>query len=380
MKPHIVITLKSLLKKFLAVALIIGTLYTVYRHRNGFVTGFEKFAVGYLAVTHGQWNYTALSADDTDKEATAKVESEPETKSADKTKQAKTTSAQKFEEKAQETTSKQVKVTAEKKRNVSTRKIDNSGASQHSGNVYAKNLTDEHSLSIDKELARTPDIAVKKDSDKPQVLIMHTHTTESYMPYDLGYYSTDWATRSDDKKLNMVAVGKVITKELNKAGIKTVHSDKIHDHDYSAAYDLSCETVEEYLEKYPSIKVVLDIHRDAITDDDGTKLKPTVEIKGKNAAQLLIISGCEEGKVTDYPDWEYNLRFAVRLQKQLADDYPGLVRPMHFAIKKYNQHLTHGSLLIEMGSEANTLDEAKYSAKLLSKSLVKLFDSLSDNE
>lgn len=368
MKPHIVITLKSLIKKILILFLAVGIIYSVIANRQSVGKYLGPLAVKSLALYMGQgdgdYTYSSVTA--------SKSIEETETKSEEKTED-------ENEEKEQKTTAKtteavkaaDIKIDENKKKNITTRKIDNSGASTHFGNLYAKNLTKEHSLSLEEELNKEPDIELE-DTDEPQVLIMHTHTTECYMPYDLGFYSTDWATRSDDSSLNMAAVGAVITDCLNDAGIKTVHSDKIHDHNYSAAYDLSCETVEEYLEKYPSIKVVLDIHRDAITEEDGTKLKPTVEIDGKNAAQLLIISGCEEGDVTDYPDWELNLRFAVRLQKQLADDYPGLARPMHFAIKKYNQHLTHGSLLIEVGSEANTLEEAKYSATLLSKSLVKV--------
>jgi stage II sporulation protein P len=266
------------------------------------------------------------------------------------------------------------KIPKEKRKSVMTKTIGKSGANLSYNNVYVRNITNEHTIDIKKLLAKKADVNITSGDDV-QVLIMHTHTTESYMPFDVGYYNTDWNTRSDNPDENTVAVGRIIKDKLTKAGIKTVQSEKIHDKEYTGAYEKSEKTVKAYLKKYPKIQVVLDIHRDAITYDDGTKLKPTIEINGKNAAQIMIINGCEEGDITDYPDWEVNMIFALKLQKELEDKYPGLARPLYFAIKKYNQHLTHGSILIEMGSEANTLDEAKYSAELLSDCLISLLKS-----
>ena len=127
-------------------------------------------------------------------------------------------------------------------------------------------------------------------------------------------------------------------------------------------------------------RVVLDIHRDAIELDGGTRIKPTAEILGKKAAQLMIITGCEEGKVTDFPDWEYNLIFALELHSTIEENYPGLMRPLFFCQRKYNMDLTRNNLLIEVGSCANTLEEAAYSGRLLGDSLAKLLDSQQQKE
>lgn len=256
--------------------------------------------------------------------------------------------------------------------------ISNKGSAMSLGSVFVKNLTKEHTFDIAEELSRKPGVALK-ETKEPQVLIMHTHTTECYAPASLGVYDKSWATRTLDNGQNVVAVGNKIAEELEKAGIGVIHDATVHDNpSYTGAYDRSRETVQKILKEHPGIQVVLDIHRDAITGDDGVKVKPTVEIAGKKAAQIMIITGCEEGKVTNYPDWEVNLRLGLRLQKTIAEDYPGLARPYDFAVKHYNQDLTHGSMLIEMGSEANTLEEAMYSGELVGKSLGKLLNSLKE--
>ena len=160
----------------------------------------------------------------------------------------------------------------------------------------------------------------------------------------------------------MVRVGKAICEEIEKAGYAVIHDTEIHDLSYNGAYEHSRKKVEEYLKKYPAIEIVLDIHRDAIQQNDGTKIKPTATIQGKKAAQIMIISGCEEAgnPVENFPDWRYNLTFAVHLQKQLETMFPGITRPLYFSPRKYNMNLTHCSLLVEVGSDANTLEEAVF--------------------
>jgi stage II sporulation protein P len=182
--------------------------------------------------------------------------------------------------------------------------------------------------------------------------------------------------RSANEGQNVVRVGDELEKALNTAGIVTLHDKTIHDEPYTGAYDRSASTIKNYLKQYPSIDVVLDIHRDAITYDSGEKIKPIVEINEKKAAQIMICAGCQDKGVTDYPDWKINLRFALRLQQALETTYPGLARPLYFCPKNYNQNLSHGALLIEMGSEGNTLEEAVYSGRLLGNILVKVLEDL----
>ena len=243
------------------------------------------------------------------------------------------------------------------------------------GNVLVRNNTDtQQNLDLEQILQDKPKITVN-DKSKPAVLIFHTHTTESYEMLDRGWYAQDYITRSNSPDRNMVRIGTEIKQQLEQAGYSVIHDTRIHDEKYTGAYAHSAKSVEEYLKKYPEIQIVLDVHRDAIEQDDGTRIKPTANILGKDAAQIMIISGCEEGKVTGFPNWKKNLTFALELQSICEEMYPGLMRPLYFCQRKYNMNLSPNNLLVEMGSSANTLEEAAYSGRLLGNALVKLLDS-----
>ncbi len=252
---------------------------------------------------------------------------------------------------------------------VLTKKLS-SGSSFVQG-VAVKN---NHSFAVDiaASLAYKPTLHFDKKETAPQVLIVHTHTTECYLTRDDGVYRPDDATRTDDPSQNMVAVGKALAAELKMAGIGVIHDTAIHDQPYNGAYGHSKAAVERYLKEYPTIRVVLDLHRDAIYPDDNTRIKPTAVIDGKKAAQVMIIVGMLNSKTAPNLHTEENLAFAVRLQQQLHTDYEGLMRPLNIANARYNQQLTGGSLLLEMGSDANTLSEAVYAAELVGKGLVQV--------
>lgn len=253
-------------------------------------------------------------------------------------------------------------------------KYGKSNATDVYENIWVNNKTAEHDIDIAAELKKEVDLKIENKSD-PIVLIYHTHTTEGYQTLDLGWYSNSVVTRSKDSATNMVRVGDEIAKQLEEAGIGVIHDKTIYDTTYSGAYYRSEDQIEKYMEKYPSLQVLLDIHRDAIKNPDtGVMTKPTAEINGKKAAQIMIVSGCEDGGVVGFPDWEYNLRFALNLQKECEDKYPGLVRPLFFCSRQYNMHKSHCSLLIEMGSDANTLDEAAYSGRLLGDALSSMLE------
>ena len=170
----------------------------------------------------------------------------------------------------------------------------------------------------------------------------------------------------------MVRVGTALCEELEKMGIGVIHDTQIHDAKYTGAYDRSRASIAQIMQENPSIKVVIDVHRDAIKQSDGTRVKPTATINGKKAAQIMIIAGCEDGKVTDFPTWEENLTFALRLQEIAETQYPGLMRPILFSARKYNMDVTPCSVLLEMGSDSNTLEEAEYSGRLIGTALGKL--------
>ena len=210
------------------------------------------------------------------------------------------------------------------------------------------------------------------DMSKPTILIYHSHTTECFTLLDVGYYteSTDLKTKDSDR--NMVRVGDEICKVLESKGFNVIHDTEIHDLSYNEAYGSSRKSVNEYLEKYPSIEITIDVHRDSITYSDGTKVKPTTVVNGKKAAKMMIISGCEYGSISNYPNWESNLRFSTAVTNKANEMYEGLMRPILFSERKYNLDLTKNSFLLEIGTEANTLDEACYSGRLFANALAEL--------
>lgn len=223
------------------------------------------------------------------------------------------------------------------------------------------------------ELLKKDSDLVIKDKSKPTILIYHSHTTEAYSLLDLGYYMES-DSRSRDASRNMVRVGDELVRYLESAGFNVIHDTEIHDDNYNSSYDSSRETVEKYLEEYPSIEVTIDVHRDDITYQNKTKVKPTAVINGKKAARMMIISGCQYGRVKNFPDWEYNLRFDLQVQNKVNSMYPDLMRPILFSERKYNMYETHNSFLLEIGTDANTLDEACYSARMFGKALAELLN------
>ena len=215
-----------------------------------------------------------------------------------------------------------------------------------------------------------------KINQEPEVLIMHTHATEGYQPTKSGYYDLADTARTTDNNKNTVRVGDEIAKQLDEAGIGVIHDKTQHDYpSYNGAYERSAVTINRILKENPTIKVVLDVHRDAIQPSADTMVAPVTMIDGKSAAQIMIISGCDDGTM-NMPNYMENLKFSAQLQRQMAVDYDTLARPVLFDYRKYNQNLTTGSILLEMGGHANTLDEAIYSGELVGKALAKVLVGL----
>lgn len=238
-------------------------------------------------------------------------------------------------------------------------------------NVAVRNTTQTKPLDIESVLGQRADIEIT-DITQPTVLIFHTHTSEGYEMLERDWYAKGYNARSNNPAENVVRVGSEIAKCLTEAGFIVIHDKEIHDDTYGTAYDHSGKNVQKYLEQYPSIQVVLDIHRDAIHPSDEKKIKPAAVINGKTAAQIMIITGAQEGKVKEFPDWEYNLCFALHLQRKCETMFPGLMRPVLFSPRKYNMNMSHCNLLLEMGSDVNTLDEAVYSGRLIANALAEL--------
>ncbi len=248
-------------------------------------------------------------------------------------------------------------------------------ASLSYGGVYVKNSTDL-SINVKEQLEAPLKFKIKKSSE-PQVLIMHTHTTETYMTDDTGVYTDAFSSRTRDETKNMVSVGSIVAEKIKAAGFGVIHDKTEHDYPkYTGSYTRAAKTITGYLKKYPSIKIVLDLHRDAVSSGDSDKVKLVTEINGKKAAQVMLVMGSQSGSVTNFPNWQENFRLALKLQQKIEKNYPTLARPVSLMPKNYNESLTTGSLLIEFGTDANTVAEAHYSAEMVGSSLAELLNEL----
>ena len=255
------------------------------------------------------------------------------------------------------------------------RKFTDMNSQQQYGKIKVQNRT-EKKIDIKKILEEGARLKIK-DKSKPTVLIYHTHTHESFVTLEGGVYYKGETTQSSDKNENIVRVGDAIVERLQKAGYNVIHDTAVYDDDYNNAYKHSGAGIDKILKKYPTIDVAVDIHRDSIGVEGDSKGRTSAvnTINGKKAAQIMIVTGCEEDFIKDFPNWYDNLHFAIGLQNQLQQDFEGLARPVYFADRKYNMYKTKNSVLIEVGSDGNTLEQAVYSGKMLGESLAKYLDN-----
>lgn len=235
------------------------------------------------------------------------------------------------------------------------------------GAVYVDNRSDR---TVDTSLVSGNHSLTFADTDSPQVLIIHTHGSEAYTMPPGEEYVASGDCRTTDEAYSVVRVGEELAAVLEQAGISVLHDKTLHDHPrYSGAYERSLKTVERYLQRYPTIQLVLDIHRDAISDAQGNICKIVSNIGGVNAAQLCFIVGTDGGGAS-HPNWQENLKLASALQETLCSRYPTLMRPVTVRNSRYNQHAAPYCLLVEVGAAGNSLYEAIYSAKLLGEAIV----------
>lgn len=211
-------------------------------------------------------------------------------------------------------------------------------------------------------------------SSKPIVLIIHTHGTEAYSPDGAISCSNDeWEyARTTDTDKNVVAIGKSIADILNKNGVPTAHCTIMHDSiQYKDSYARAEDTIKKYIEEYPSIKLVIDIHRDAIIKSSGEIVRPVAEISGEAAAQVMCVVGSDWGG-DECPNWENNLSLALKLRERLNSECTNICRPVNLKASTYNQELAQYSLLLEVGASGNSLNEAQRTAKLIGEKVSEL--------
>ena len=231
-------------------------------------------------------------------------------------------------------------------------------------------------IDINQYARSEPSVGAMASTDEPIVLIIHTHGTEAYSEEGVyGYSDTYNIPRSYDVTKNVIHIGDVIARILNENGVCTVHCDVMHDAEsYLGAYDRSSETIDEYLNRYPSIKYVFDVHRDSVLLEDKTKTRPITLVNGEIAAQIMTVVGTDE-LGTFHPNWETNLKLAAKLQVELNASNLGLTRAICLRGSSYNQEQAPYSLLFEVGSCGNTIKEAEVSAEIPANKLAELIKS-----
>ncbi len=223
------------------------------------------------------------------------------------------------------------------------------------GNVKIKNQT-TYNLTED---ILNPDIKI----DNKNILIFHTHSCESYTPSEKYQYTQTGNYRTTDKNYSVIRVGTELENYLKQYNINVIHDTSYHDYpSYTGSYTRSLQTVENILKTNQS-DIIIDLHRDAV--GSRPDYAPTVKIGDDYAAQIMFVIGTNEGGLW-HPNWQQNLKFAVKVQQKAEEMYPGLFKPIMLTKSRYNQHTGKYANIMEIGSTGNTLDQCLTSMKYLS--------------
>jgi len=200
--------------------------------------------------------------------------------------------------------------------------------------------------------------------EDPSVLILHTHSTESYTRKNEPYVeSSNWRTL--DENYNMLSIGRRVAQLLRDAGIGVIQDRTLHDYpSYNGSYVHARKTIQAYLEEYPTVRLILDLHRDASGGTD--QMRTLAEVEGKPSAQLMVVLG------TNHKGYEENLSLGLKLHAQLQRQAAGIMRPLQLRSQRFNQDLCPGALLIEVGAAGNSHAEAMTAAEQLAKAVITL--------
>ena len=224
-------------------------------------------------------------------------------------------------------------------------------------------VNDRTELNVDLDALAAEGLSLSLPSDGPQVLIFHTHSSEAYTPDGQDRYEASDPYRTEDKTKNVIRVGDALAAALEAHGLTVLHDREIYDYpSYTGSYGRSGAAVERYLAEYPTIRVVIDLHRDAL-GSGGTVYKTQATANGRSSAQVMLLAGTGENGLW-HPNWRENLKLAMYLQDAADAVFPSLMRPIALVSERYNQQLCPGMLIAEVGSTGNTLREALTAAEL----------------
>ena len=224
-------------------------------------------------------------------------------------------------------------------------------------------INNDTSYDVDLEVLLESGPSQKLPANGVQILIIHTHTSEAYTPDGTDDYMQTDNYRTEDTRYNIVRVGDELTACLESYGLNVLHDRESYDYpSYTGSYSRSGAAIEKHLAEHPEIAIVLDVHRDAIGDGD-VVYKTMAELSGQPCSQVMLLAGTGENGLS-HPNYMENLKLALYLQKAVVDSRPTLARPIALKKERYNQQLTTGSLILEVGSNGNTLDEALRAVRL----------------
>lgn len=226
--------------------------------------------------------------------------------------------------------------------------------------------------SVDVEALLLSQLDWKLDTGEPTVLILHTHATESYRKTEGESYEESSAYRTLDTQHNMVRVGEQLAQQLQQNGIAVIHDTTFHDYpSYNDSYNNARKTAESYLAQYPSIQLVLDIHRDAADLSAGQQLTTHALAGGAESSQLMMVVGTNANGL-HHPDWQKNMALAIKLHALLEKEDPGICRPISFRAERFNQDLSPGALIVEVGAAGDTMAQALTAVQALGDAIIAL--------
>lgn len=235
----------------------------------------------------------------------------------------------------------------------------------------AVNLKSSISTEPDIEELITRPLLWNLTAEEPTVLILHTHSTESYKQGPGERYQESSAYRTLDENYNMISIGDELVRLLDAEGITAVHDRTLHDYpSYNGSYNHARKSIAAYLKEYPTIRLILDLHRDA-SDDYNNQMRTHALVNGQSSAQLMLVVGTDKSGL-EHPNWEENLALALKLHTQCERIAPGIMRYVNLRAQRFNQDMSTGALIVEIGAAGNTHTEALIATKVLADAIVSI--------